>query len=58
MKTRVFMFKLYLNLGAKQTIITIFDKIRKEIKKMEQPTKILYINFDNIRVLNDEMLKA
>ena len=58
MKTRVFMFELYLNLGAKQTTITIFDKIRKEIKKMEQPTKILYINFDNIRVLNDEMLKA
>ena len=40
--------KLFLKLAAEPTIITIFDKIKKEIKKMEHPTKSIYVNLDKM----------
>ena len=46
--------ELFLKLGAQPTIIVIFDKIKKEIKKMKQSANSLYINFNKIKVLNKE----
>lgn len=46
--------ELFLKLGAQPTIIVIFDKIKKEIKKMKQSANSLYINFNKIKVLNKQ----
>ena len=43
-------------LGVELTKIAIFDKTKKEIKKMEESTKSLYLNFDKIKVLNKKLL--
>lgn len=43
---------IFLRLGVELTIIAIFDKTKKEIKKMEESTKSLYLNFDKIKLLN------
>ena len=46
--------KLFLKQGTEPTIIAIFDKIKKQIEKMKQSAKSLYIKLDKIKVLNKE----
>ena len=43
-------------LGAEPTIIIIFNKIKKEIKKIGHSAQNVYVNFNKVKVLNKEIV--
>lgn len=49
-------FNTYLKLGTEPKLMEIFDRIKKEIKKMEQLIQNLHLSFNFLKVLSKEIL--